>query len=62
MSSKMSSIRDRFNSFVTMKAMSLRTKEELEDDDIGLPFSLNHVRHIDVDQRSSTGFTGLPDK
>ena len=37
-------------------------KSDLEDDDIGLPYELAHVRHIDIDNRSSTGFKGLPEK
>lgn len=29
---------------------------------IGRPFNVQHVQHVGVDPRSSTGFTGLPDK
>lgn len=29
---------------------------------IGTPYNVKHVEHVGVDPRSSTGFTGLPDK
>jgi len=29
---------------------------------IGAPYNVKHVEHVGVDPRSSTGFTGLPDK
>jgi len=29
---------------------------------IGTPFNVKHVEHVGVDPRSSTGFTGLPDR
>lgn len=41
-------------------------KNKNDDDDfeisIGRPYQLQHIDHVGVDQRSSTGFTGLPDK
>src|SRR5687768_14090810 len=29
---------------------------------IGRPFNVQHLEHVGIDPRSSTGFTGLPDK
>ena len=45
------------------KKMMKKAKEEEKEQPmmIGAPFNVQHIEHVGVDARSSTGFTGLPD-
>mmetsp|Transcript_12956 Transcript_12956/g.20981 ORF Transcript_12956/g.20981 Transcript_12956/m.20981 type:complete len:451 (-) Transcript_12956:110-1462(-) len=48
-----------------MKKKKTKKKEKEEEDggiSIGRPYNVQHLEHVGVDNRSSTGFTGLPDK
>jgi len=48
------------------KKNTKKKNKQRDDDDldivVGRPYNLQHIDHVGVDQRSSTGFTGLPDK
>ena len=49
------------------KKAAKKKAQAFDDDDdmeisVGRPYNLQHIDHVGVDQRSSTGFTGLPDK
>lgn len=40
----------------------LKKVQEKKEPMIGRPYNVQHLEHVGVDARSSTGFTGLPDK
>jgi serine/threonine protein kinase len=50
-----------FSSFKRMFSGKSDEPEEIKPISISKPFAVKHMNHVQYDERSSTGFTGLPD-